>query len=312
VVKQHLFLFGARPFTRFHLFRQPDYNPPMIREYARDDAVYLASIYNDVNPRRTLSTAGFHGYARAAGHVWTILEEGPAGYAAIFPVPGLSHVVDLECVIAPERRRQGLGSRLVAHVLAELQGTAVRQVSCQVDDLDSPAAHFLRHNGFGIEHQEWQLRLDDMSNMPIPSSAADLSVVTLPRGRAVPLFQRLYTESFSGLPWDQPFSDAEIAALLDRPQDMLFLVHGEAPVGFAWLRMEADNLGVIEPLGIVPGSQGRGYGRFLLLSALHELGRRGAVRAQIGAWRSNERAIVLYTSLGFRHRHTTTYLAYTL
>ena len=285
----------------------------MIREYIRDDAAYLAPIYSALNPRQPLSTAGFHGYARTASHVWTILAREPAGYAAVFAVPGLPHVVDLECAVAADRRRQGLGSRLLAHVLAELRSTAVRAgLPISYEDLNSPAARFLRHNGFVIEHEEWQLRLDDLRKPPIPPTVAGLSVVTLPRSQAVPLFQRLYSGSFENLPWAQPFSDAEIAALLDQPQEMLFLYHNEEPVGFAWLQLEADGLGVIEPLGIVTRYQGQGYGRYLLLSALHELGRRGATQAQIGAWRSNAGAIALYTSVGFVHQRTTTYLAYTL
>ncbi len=45
----------------------------------------------------------------------------------------------------------------------------MRQVTYQVDTLDSPAARFLMRNGFAIEHQEWQLRREDLDDMPRPT-----------------------------------------------------------------------------------------------------------------------------------------------
>ncbi len=139
-----------------------------------------------------------------------------------------------------------------------------------------------------------------------------MHIATRSREQAIPLLLRLYEASFSGLPWDQPYSAAEVAALLREPEDILFLQRGDEQIGFAWLQMERDEIGVIEPLGIVRGRQGQGYGRILLQTAVRELARRGAARAQIGAWLENEAAIGLYTSLGFAHYQTTTYLAYDL
>lgn len=287
----------------------------MIRSYRREDAASLAQVYTALHPGRPLRAAGFHAYVAAAlpGHAWTIADEQPFGYAVVFAVPGLPHVVDLACGIAPDRQRQGFGSRLLARVLDDLRGTAVSQVACQVPSLESAAALFLRHNGFVLEHEEWQLRLADLATAPLPQPQPGVAIGTWPRREAIPLLQVLYEQSFAGLPWAQPYSAAEIAATLNQPADLLVLEVAGVPGGFAWLRLEEEGaLGVIEPLGVAREHQGRGYGRYLLLSALQELQRRGAHIAQIGAWRTNEAALNLYFSAGFTHHETTTYLAYNL
>jgi ribosomal protein S18 acetylase RimI-like enzyme len=94
--------------------------------------------------------------------------------------------------------------------------------------------------------------------------------------------------------------------------DILFLtLEGEA-IGFAWTRRDAERRGVVEPLGIIPHYQNRGYGRCLLTTAMRILVDRGAQRIEIGAWHNNLQAIELYRSVGFEPVKTITYLAYNL
>ncbi|MCP4425482.1 MAG: GNAT family N-acetyltransferase, partial [Chloroflexi bacterium] len=124
------------------------------------------------------------------------------------------------------------------------------------------------------------------------------------RTEAMRHFRALYDQSFGPAPWYQPYSADEVDATLENPADILFLFKDDASIGFAWLQKEA-----IEPIGIVPGERGRGYGRFLLLAALHKLKQRGAAQAQIGVWRENETAVSLYQSFGFQHQKTLAYLA---
>ena len=193
-----------------------------------------------------------------------------------------------------------------------MQQTAVQQVSCQVRTLDNPAARFLRKHGFYVEHEEWQMMRADLRHLPQPVEKDGVKIVTQRRAEAVRHFHHLFSTSFAGLPWDQPYSPQEIDTALDIAVDILFLTLDSKPIGFAWLHLQASGLGMVEPLGVLPEYQQQGYGRFLLLSALHELARRGASRAPIGAWRANQTAIHLYQSLGFTHHETITFLAYDL
>jgi mycothiol synthase len=122
----------------------------------------------------------------------------------------------------------------------------------------------------------------------------------------------LYDQSFGSHNWYQPYSAAEVAALLYRPQDLLFLYRENEPIGFAWAKMVEKGVGEIEPVGVLTHWQGRGYGRFLLQSAIHDLASRGADHIHIGTWAENAAALHLYRSLGFQPDHILTYLAYDL
>jgi mycothiol synthase len=172
--------------------------------------------------------------------------------------------------------------------------------------LDSPAAHFLRHHDFFIEHEEWLLRISDLTGLPtaVPPPACRVHTYQS-RPATIRQFRALYNQSFGSRPWYQPYSRAEVKETLDKSTDILFLHKANRPIGFAWLQGES-----IEPIGIVREEQGRGYGRFILLAALHELQRRGQTQAAIGLWRNNRAALRLYQSLGFQHQQTIVYLAF--
>lgn len=288
------------------------YNGAMIRLYRAGDAKYLAPIHTAVFPHNPFSITAFGSYVASlldyGAKAWVFEEDTPLGYALVIPVPGLPHVVDLKGCIAPPFQRRGLGTQLLRHVLADLQETAVRQVSHQVRWMNSPAAQFLQKNGFYVEHEEALMRRDNLRKLPRPSGREGTAIVTLPRSNAVETFFQLFTASFSALPWDQPYSRQEIDAELSRAADILFLTLNSHPIGFAWLHLQRNDLGLIEPLGVLPEHQHQGHGRFLLQSALLELARRGATRAQIGAWHTNQPAISLYQSLEFIPHETITFL----
>lgn len=229
-----------------------------------------------------------------------------AGEATVAALPGLPGHYELAGQIDLAWRRQGLGGRLLAFLLAELGKTAVTHLSHPVTDLDSPAAQFLRKRGFAIEHEEWLLRQPNLSDCPPPLTHPDLAVKPLRRAQAIPLFCHLYEQSFTPFPWYQPYSEAEVAATLERAADLLFLWRDERPMGFAWLRSS----GQIEPFGVVAEEQGRGNGRYLLAHALHQLAQRGAKQATLGCWAENLAALALYRSFGFQPEEKITYLAY--
>lgn len=281
-----------------------------IRSWRKTDTAVLRQIHRLITSDQPFP---------ATRHLWLVEDEGQVvGYTAVSPVPGLPGVYNLEGGILPAHRRQGLGSRLLQHVLHEAPALNVRQLSHCVTDLNSPTAHFLRHHHFFIEHEEWLMQLPDLRQLNLPVHVENLRIHPLTRSPAHPftssplhLFCQLYDQSFGGAPWYQPYSKEEVENTLDNPADILFLFRDKQPIGFAWLQEEAQEA-AIEPIGIVREEWGKGYGRFLLLAALHELQHRGKTQAHIGVWRNNEAAIHLYQSVGFQHEQTLTYLAYNL
>ena len=241
---------------------------------------------------------------------WILLEGAePRGYAVLVPVPGLTHVLQLHGDVDAHACRNGAATLLLDTLFREVDRRAVRQVSYAVDSLQGDDAKFLQAYGFYLEHEEWRMQCELPPPQPAPFLPSGYQVGLLPPRQRIDAFLRLYEQSFSPTPWHQPYSRAEVAADLDRRDELLFLLHESTPVGFAWLR-ERDGKGEIEPMGLLPAHQGRGLGRALLLTALWRLAARGLQCAALGLWRQNQVALRLYQSAGFRHVGSRYFLAY--
>jgi mycothiol synthase len=290
-----------------------------IRPYQPGDAPTLVRSYNALH-EQPLSLAEF--VAQMAqlvsgdGRCWTITtsQNQPVGYASIEPVTGLSGLADLNGLIDPRWQRRGLGSRLLGHIYRKLAGGPIRQLSHGLTDLDSPTAHFLRHHGFQLSHQEAHLLLAEWPDLarPAPPSPGCRVASLAERESALALFDRLYTAAFTPHPWHQPYSRAELKATLQQTADLRFLWAGEQAVGFVWLHYPAPGEAEIEPMGVVPEMQGKGYGRYLLLDTLNYLRQRQIERLHLGVWTANKAALSLYKQLGFRHSYTRSYLTLVL
>lgn len=236
------------------------------------------------------------------GRVWVATLNGqPIGYATVLPLPGLPHLLELDGGIAPKQRQQGHGSALLTAVLNAFAGSH-KTITYAVDGHDEPAAHFLRHHHFQVEHEEWQMvwQAEEGHGAKTAVSSPHLSIHTLPQPQAIAQFIALYDRSFSPHPWYQPYTPDEVDALLATPADLHFLYAHDEPIGFAWLRF-AGATAEIEPVGVVPAWQGQGNGRFLLHHTLNYLLRHGCREVHLGVWQSNQAAVALYQRLGFRH-----------
>lgn len=66
----------------------------------------------------------------------------------------------------------------------------------------------------------------------------------------------------------------------------------------------AGSRGYLQRLAVVPGAQGRGLGRALVVDALRWLRRRNVTQAVVNTQVGNARAVALYQGLGFRMQPT--------
>ena len=285
-----------------------------IRAVGPEDVAALFVVHAAITPtdagQLLAWTQGFEERLETGGRAWVVGRgRRLAGYAVVDPVPGLPGVYDLEGGIVPARRRQGLGARLLRRLQREAGKANMGQLSCRVAGLEDETARFLLKRDFYVEHEECLLELADLDGLPALPSELPVEMGTFPQAQAVREFGRIYEESFSGVPWSQPYTEAEVAAALARPEDLLFAVVGGTAVGVVWHELLPDGRGRIEPLGIARRHQGQGAGRGLLLAALHDLRRRGARSVEIGLWRQNTVAMNLYKSLGFLEVGNWYYLA---
>jgi len=281
-----------------------------IRTYKSADSLILAPHFNALNPAEPVTSRQLDSRLSAWSLSWVIcIEDNPVGYTCVAPLPGLPGQYDLDVLIAREWQRKRLGSKLIDFLKHELVESEVASISWGVTDLQHGLAEFLLHNSFEVDHEEQILASSNLDGLPLPPSSS-LSIKTFSRRKAIHLFCRLYKESFIDHLWYQPYTPDEVAADIVSARDILFLTDGQRPFGFAWLHIDGDGEGKVEPIGIIPDEQGMGNGRFLFLTALHQLKQRGASRAIIGVWATNTAAITLYQSLDFSHQQTITYYAY--
>jgi ribosomal protein S18 acetylase RimI-like enzyme len=282
----------------------------MICSYAQTDAEMLAAHFNDLHPTKQATAHQLDSRLSAWSMTWVIhVDEAPVGYACVAPLPGLPGQYDLDMMIAREWQRQRLGSQLIDFLKCALVGGEVANLSWGVMGSQTGLADFLRHNGFDLDHEEQILARPHLDDLPPPPVRPHLTIKTFSRQETIRLFCRLYEEAFTGHLWYQPYTPDEVAAGLISARDILFLFDGQRPFGFAWLHIDENSEGKVEPIGIIPEGQGRGNGRFLFLTALHQLKQQGASRAIIGTWAANTAAITFYQSLGFSHQQTITYYA---
>ncbi len=83
-------------------------------------------------------------------------------------------------------------------------------------------------------------------------------------------------------------------------------------LGLHWLKRRSASVGEVHNLAIHPDGQGRGLGPLLLRAGLDHLAATGCDEVVLWVDRANERAVRLYTSLGFVTRWDDVALARTL
>lgn len=291
---------------------------PEIRPYRLTDGQALCQLFNDRAGGGNRKVHWWEDYLAGVlardGRIWTqFIDDQLVGFALIDPVPALNGLYELQGRIAAKVRRQGLGRQLLGWLLADLKGSPVKQIGHPVNSLTSEAALFLLSQGFFIEHQEIRMVLPSLSHLPPARLPAGFYLQTFSTPLAISLFRQLYEDSFRKLPWYQPYlSDQEVSTSLADSADLLFLMHGDRPVGLAWLRWPVNDSAQIEPFGLIALYQGRGLSRPFLRTILNQAKERGARQVILGVWQDNKAAIHLYQKAGFRPTFTTTYLAHNI
>jgi ribosomal protein S18 acetylase RimI-like enzyme len=294
----------------------------VVRPPKKSDAAELATIatavsqpHGHVNPSQLAWSM-----RQTDGRFWTITQEDQLiGYATLLPLPGLPNLFELAGGIAPPFQRQGAGSFLwhtMQHDLAKMatsagSGQAVQHITYTVNSLDTPTARFLLHHQFAQEHEEQTMVLNELDNITLPSPDTPFHLQRIGRQTAVTSLPDLYERCFSGTPWFQPYSAAEISATWQPDDQLYYLGEANEDIGFVWLHFPKAGVAEIEPIGIVQQKQGMGYGRTLLLAALNQLQSQDIQTVTLGVWASNLAAIGLYQSVGFQSRSSSYSLAFT-
>jgi mycothiol synthase len=220
---------------------------------------------------------------------------------------------ELELVVDPDQRRQGLGALLLSRLLTEFDGTDSRDADPSPPAVwahgDHPASRILLSRA-GLEPIRTLLQL----RMPLVASSENAATTAFTirpfrPGADEEAWIELNARVFASHPEQGRITLADLAAReadawFDADDFLLAWDDGRL-VGYNWLKVESDEsldgalLGEIYVIGVDAAEAGRGLGRSLMLAGLNRLRERGCTVAALYVDADNEGAVRLYRSLGF-------------
>ena len=269
-----------------------------IRPLQRDDAASLLDMWNatarfdpltvELLEEKTWGDADFDPEMALVCEA----EGALAGFAmgVLRSVPGANRGVIKLAAVAADRRRRGIGSRLLARLEDALRarGAAVLRV-CEsapnyltpgVDARYSAAPHFFSGRGYR--------RIGEACNMTVDLAERDFGTgdaERVLRSRGI-CFRRARDGDRAGLTallqahWPAWLPEVR-AALSNRPASLYVAVDGEAVLAFA--AFDANNRGTawFGPMGTAPAARRRGLGHVLLFRCLADMAAQGHPHATI-------------------------------
>lgn len=204
---------------------------------------------------------------------------------------GCGSSLELAGMVAPDSRRRGIGTALLDAAAPLYRGRGCQEALLIVPRASAAGRCLALRGGAVLAHSEHALVLsEDPASGPHqqslcmrPAIEADIADIS-----------RVLAEGFSEPPRD------DLAAGLDSPHERTMVVEvSGATVGTLRVTRDGDDA-AIYAFAIAPSWQGRGLGRDALRRACAQLRAEGARRIRLEVAVENDRALSLYTSVGFK------------
>lgn len=206
---------------------------------------------------------------------------------------------ELAGMVDPDVRRSGIGSALLDVQLRRCRERGLEPVLLVTPRNGAGGAEFARAHGGRPDHSEHALVL---RGEPTPGPSDPAIVMRRAGPEDAEVVGRLLSAAFDWKPDDLPQT-------LARPEERTLLVfYAGEPVGTVRLTRSSDS-GGIYGFAVDPGWQGRGIGRDVLRRCCLLLREEGAPAVGLEVAVENERALGLYTSVGFERVLTEDYYA---
>ena len=245
-----------------------------------------------------------------------------AGYAHATHYPALGRVPErlaAELVVDPSHRGRGIGTLLARCLLEEARQKRVARFDLWGHHADAGCSVLADALGMHVSRSLWQLslRLDSVPvrrrRDPTPEGVRLRTFAAGDEDRVVELIRAAFPEHPENASWTREDFDQHAALAWFDPTALL-LAEGEdgGLLGLHWMKLEGElpggevPAGEVYMLGVAPGVQGHGLGKFLLLEGLGEMRRRGVTLAFLYVDAENDAAMRLYRQVGFRHEHLDT------
>jgi mycothiol synthase len=208
-----------------------------------------------------------------------------------------------ELVVHPERRRAGLGRRIVEALLDRVDGKPLRVWAHG----QHPGAVILAERlGFTSERELWQMRRSLRDPLPDPEPPAGVRLRPFVPGADDEEFLRVNNAAFDWHPeqggWGLGQLQLRMAEPWFDPAGFILAVdEQDRLLGFHWTKVHTspEPIGEVYVLGVDPAARGLRLGAALTLAGLRHLRDRGLPNVLLYVEADNSAAVRLYSSLGF-------------
>jgi ribosomal protein S18 acetylase RimI-like enzyme len=207
--------------------------------------------------------------------------------------------VELTGMVAPDARRKGIASALLEAALPICSERGYTKTLLVTPRTPTAARDLALRRGAVLDHSEYALQLTGEPTDAPTDPRVGLRPMTSVDQAAVSSLM------MAGFGWQQPDTDDEDTG--EEIKTLIVELDG-AVVGCALLTRDDDTAGVYGFV-IHPDHQGRGIGRDVLRRICLRARSEGAARVHLEVAVDNDRALGLYTSLGFSPVATEDYYA---
>ncbi len=250
-----------------------------------------------------------HGLSGAA--LWVARSGGTVAGVALARGDGAGGT-EVDLVVAPAARRQGLGGVLADAVL-ERYGEA--PVSAWSHGNHPDAGALAASRGFGRARDLWVMRRPLDVPVPAPGPVPDVVVRTFEPGRDEEPVLAVNAAAFAHHPEQGDMSRADLDERIAEPwfdPAGFFLAERDGELlGFHWTKVhESPRVGEVYVVGVAPAAQGLGLGKVLTLTGLRHLRDAGLPEVMLYVEGDNTAAVGLYRGLGFTHADADTDVQY--
>ena len=216
------------------------------------------------------------------------------GFLGIY---GFGESPELAGMVAPDARRRGIGSALLDAAVPLCRERGDRQPLLVVPRQSIAGKRLALSRGGKLDHSEHHLVLSGEPTGGLHEPEISLRPATV---ADVPLVVSLLEQGFG---WSGPDD------LGDRLERTALIELRGAVVGTLFLQRDDDEEASIFGFAVEPSLQGRGIGRAALRRACEQLRADGARHISLDVDVANDRALGLYTSIGFTPVTTEDYFA---
>lgn len=206
-------------------------------------------------------------------------------------------------MVDPEYRRQGVFTKLFELVLAEAKGKDSKGMLLLSDRLSESGQKFIAATGARYNHSEYEMYLKGESAHQ--QSGLSFRKATNADAMEIARQNAIYFNDEQELeinPEDMPMPEEEEK----RGMTCYLVEKDDEIIGKVNLQL-TSRLGAIFGLGVLPEHRRKGYGRALLLMAIEKLKEADANEIMLQVAAENANALNLYKSCGFEETSTMDY-----